>query len=88
MKNTAKSIILASVMVSALSFGMIGSASAGVTHNPIHNLVDSVTYGSHGYNQHGYNRHGYNVHGYNSHGYNTHGYNNAGHYNSYYNGSH
>ncbi len=88
MKKTNKSIILMGILVSALSVGMIGTASAVPTYNPLHNLVDVVTSGGHDYNTDEYDDNGYDRHGYNVHGYNRHGYNNLGHYNRHYNLSH
>ncbi len=89
MNKPTKAAILASVLVSALTFGMIGSATAGPSLQILHGSYN--THGnSHGYSHsdghgYGYNT-GHNGHlTYGSHGYNNHGYNVHGLYNSGYN---
>ncbi|VAW71435.1 hypothetical protein MNBD_GAMMA12-3979 [hydrothermal vent metagenome] len=89
MIKSTKAAILTSVLVSALSFGFISSATAGPSLQILHGSYN--THGnSHGYGYgygHGYSHNnGHNGHfSYGSHGYNNHGYNTHGNYNSHYN---
>ncbi len=89
MKQSAKSVIFASLLVSALTFGLMGTATAGPSLHILHGSHSTYGYGhgyshnySHGYG-HNYGHNGHFVYG--SHGYNNHGYNIHGHYNSHYN---
>ncbi len=89
MRKIIKSVLSASLLVTALNFSVSSTTFAG-NKSLGHKIKDAVTnkhsrYNRHGYNQRGYNRHGYNQrgynrHGYNQHGYNQHGYNAGGHY--------